>query len=72
MAKVLEMEFATELGKTQTIRVYDAKDNLTDAEVITAMDNIIAKNIFSGTGGAITGKLGAQIITTTTQEINLV
>jgi hypothetical protein len=71
MAKVLEMQFATELGRSQTIRVYEAKEDLTDAEVIAAMDNIITKNIFSGTGGALTGKLSAQIVTTTTQDISL-
>ena len=71
MAKILEMEFATELGKNHTIRVNDAKEDLTPAEVSAAMDNIITKNIFNGTGGALIGKLNANIITTTTQEINL-
>lgn len=72
MAKVLEMEFSTELGRTQTIRVYDAREDLTDAEVAAAMDNIVAKNIFTSTGGALTGKLSAQIVTTTTQDVSLV
>lgn len=72
MGKVLEMEFTTELGKNQKIRVYDAKEDLTDAEVATAMDNIIDKNIFVGTGGVLTGKISARIVTTTTQDLDLV
>jgi hypothetical protein len=71
MAKVLEMKFATELGKTQTIRVYEAKEDLTDAEVNAAMENIISKNIFTSTGGELTGKLSAQIVTTTTEDVSL-
>ncbi|MEA1960478.1 MAG: DUF2922 domain-containing protein [Bacillota bacterium] len=70
--RTLEMDFATELGKTQRIRVYDAKDPLTDAEVAAAMDNIVAKNIFTGSGGNITGKIAARTIVTEKSELNLV
>lgn len=72
MSRVLEMTFNTELGNSKTMRVIDAKDPLSNAEVGAVMDAIIAKNIFSGTGGDLTGKIKAQIVTTTASEIALV
>ncbi|MEQ8236913.1 MAG: DUF2922 domain-containing protein [Syntrophomonadaceae bacterium] len=70
--RVLEMDFSTELGRTQRIRVNDAKDPLTGIEVAAAMDSIIAKNIFTGTGGDLNGKLDARIIVTDSSELDLV
>ena len=72
MARVLEMTFNTELGNSKTMRVIDAKDPLSNAEVTAVMDAIIAKNIFSSTGGDLTGKIKAQIVTTTASEVALV
>lgn len=71
MAKVLEMNFQTETGRTKTIRVIDVRDDLTGSEVSACMDNIITKNIFTGTGGELTGKLKAQIVTTSTNDVVL-
>ncbi len=70
--RVLEMDFSTELGKTQRMRVYEARTNLTGAEVNTAMNNIVSKNIFSGTGGQVTGKVGARIVSTDSSDLTLV
>ena len=72
MAKVLEMTFNTELGLSKTIRVVDAKDPLTDAEVAAAMDSIITKNVFTSSGGEFTSKIKAQVVTTTSSDISLV
>ena len=72
MARILEMTFNTELGSAKTLRVTNAKDPLTGAEVATAMDNIIAKNIFTSTGGEFTGKIKAQVVTTTSADLDLV
>jgi len=70
--RILEMTFSTELGKSKTIRVYEAKAALTGAEVAACMDNIVAKNIFTGPGGDITGKVKAQVVTTTSADLALV
>ena len=70
--RILELDFATELGRTQRLRVYDARDDLTPAEVTTIMNDIVAKNIFSGAGGELTGKIGARVISTETSDIELV
>jgi hypothetical protein len=72
MARVLEMIFNTENGTSKTIRVADAKEPLSGAEVTAVMDSIVAKNIFSGSGGALIGKIDARVITTTTDDIVLV
>jgi len=70
--RTLEMDFNTVLGKTHRMRVYDAKDPITPAEISTAMDNIISKNIFSGSGGELTGKLAARVVIKDSSDIALV
>lgn len=72
MSRVLEMTFNTELGTSKTLRVVDAKNPLDGTEVATAMDSIIAANIFSGSGGELTGKIKAQVVTTTSADVSLV
>jgi len=72
VVRILEMDFNTELGRSQSIRVYDAKDPITGAEVAAAMDSIITKNIFTGPGGNLTGKLDARVVVTDTSALSLV
>lgn len=72
MARVLEMIFNTELGTSKTIRVADAKNPITGPEVSAVMDSIITANIFSGSGGELTGKIKAQIVVTTSVDLSLV
>ncbi|MCX5780322.1 MAG: DUF2922 domain-containing protein [Firmicutes bacterium] len=72
VVRTLEMDFNTELGRTQRIRVNDAKDPITGAEVAAAMDSIISKNIFTGTGGNLTAKIDARVIVTDSAALDLV
>ena len=72
VVRTLEMDFNTELGRTQRIRVNDAKDPMTGAEVAAAMDSIISKNIFTGTGGNLTAKIDARVIVTDSSALDLV
>ncbi|MBC7075722.1 MAG: DUF2922 domain-containing protein [Syntrophomonadaceae bacterium] len=67
----LEMDFATELNKTYRMRVYEAREDLTSAEIAAVMDDIITKNIFTTNGGELTGKLAARIVSRETQEFDL-
>ena len=69
--RVLEMTFTTELNQKHVIRVADARSEITALEVATAMDNIISKNIFSGTGGELVEKAKAQLITTQVEEFEI-
>jgi hypothetical protein len=70
--RILEMDFSTELGRTQRLRVYNVKEAITAAEVAAAMDNIVAKNIFTSVGGDFTGKVSAQVVVTDTTDLALV
>lgn len=72
LQRTLEIDFATELNKTHRIRVYDAREDLTASEIGTAMDTIVAKNIFKGSGGELTGKVAARVVTRETEAISLV
>jgi hypothetical protein len=65
------MTFTTELNKKHVIRVADARSDITASEVAEAMDNIISKNIFSGTGGELVEKEKAQLITTQVEEFEI-
>ncbi|HQE23288.1 MAG TPA: DUF2922 domain-containing protein [Syntrophomonadaceae bacterium] len=69
--RVLQMDFTTEQGRNHRLRVYDAREDLTPAEVSAAMDQIVASDIFSGSSGAFTGKAGAQMVVSETTEFDL-
>ena len=71
MAKTLRMTFVNEAGNRYSLNFRDPKDTLTGAEVATAMDTIIAKNIFQTTGGDLVSKDSAAIIDTTETELTL-
>lgn len=69
--RTLEMTFSNTLNKNHIIRVYDAKSDMTEAEITAVMDNIIAKNIFSGAGGELIGKVGAKLTSTQVDDFQL-
>ena len=59
--KTLEMVFINEGAKEVTVVVKDPRDGLTLAEVQTVMNTLIAKNVFSSTGGDLVSVKEAQI-----------
>jgi len=67
--KTLRMGFKNMEGKTVTISLDNPKDDLTEATITTAMDLIIARNIFTSSGGDLVSKLDAKIIETTTTDL---
>lgn len=71
MAKTLVMSFINAAGKKTSITVNNVKDSLTAAEVSTAMDTIVEKNIFNTTGGDIKSKDSASISEKTTEELTV-
>ncbi|KAF1086176.1 hypothetical protein SPSYN_00917 [Sporotomaculum syntrophicum] len=60
--QTLQMTFVNQAGTRTTISLDNPKDTLTQAEVVTAMDQIITKNIFNTAGGNLVAKYSAQII----------
>jgi len=65
----LQMIFRNFEGRTSTISVRDPLPGLTGPSVDAVMDLIISKNIFDTSGGALTAKVGARIVSTTTTEL---
>ncbi|NLB17671.1 MAG: DUF2922 domain-containing protein [Syntrophomonadaceae bacterium] len=72
MARVLEMRFANASGSTVNVRVSEVKDPYTGAEASALMDHILARNIFSSSGGDYVAKESARIITTETTDLDLI
>ncbi|MTK10638.1 MAG: DUF2922 domain-containing protein [Clostridiaceae bacterium] len=71
MSKTLVMNFLNEEGKKTSIRVNNAKEDVTEAEVKAAMDVIIAKNVFASSGGDLKTKDFAQLIDKTTSDFEV-
>lgn len=67
--KTLRMSFAAADGSSMSLSLDNPKDDLTQAEIESAMDTIIGKNIFESTGGDLVTKKDAKIIDTTTNDL---
>lgn len=62
--KYIRMIFKDSGGSNFTIRVPDPKDNITEEEILNAMDTIINQNIFQGRSGDLVEKVDARVIET--------
>jgi len=73
---VMRFLTATE-GKYFTLTVDDLKadengePSITEAQVNSLMDLVIAKNIFASANGNLTGKKDAKIVTTDTSSVDV-
>lgn len=67
--KTLRMSFEASDGSTMSISLNNPKIGLTQEEVETAMDTVIAKNIFANAGGDLVAKKDAKIIDTVTTDM---
>jgi hypothetical protein len=63
------MAFLSQAGKNVTLSLDNPRNDLTAAEVQASMDLIIARNIFTSTGGDLVSKVNARVIDTTTTEL---
>lgn len=70
--KKLVLVFKNSIGKEMSITIEDPKDSLTEAEIKTAMDLIVEKNIFKKNGNTIVSAVEAKIVSTQTDEYDLV
>ena len=70
--KKLMMTFKTDEDKNVSISVEDPKPNLTESEILEAMNLIIEKDVFMPNGEALVEKVGAKVVETETQEYDLV
>lgn len=69
MATRLRMSFLNSLNRTTSMSLDDPKADLTPTQVQTVMDDIIAKNIFNSSGGDLVSVKGAEVVTTTVNEL---
>ncbi|MDR3600811.1 MAG: DUF2922 domain-containing protein [Desulfosporosinus sp.] len=67
--KVLRMTFNTATGSAVSITLPDPKADLTSAQIEAVMDQIIAKDIFLTSGGALVSKRDVKIVGTTTDDL---
>ena len=65
---MLEMIFINAGGKKSTISVSDPRADLTEAEVRTAMDTIVAKNAFNTNSGDLVAASGARVVSKVVSE----
>lgn len=68
-AKTLRMVFRNQAGKNVTITLDNPRSDLTAAEIQTAMDLVIARNIFTSSGGDLVSKQDIRIIDSTTNDL---
>ena len=69
VSQTLKMVFLTQSGSRSTISLDNPRDDVTQAEVQAAMNTVVSKNIFTGTGGELTAIDSAKIVDTTTTDI---
>lgn len=70
--RVLYMTFKNSLGNSCTISVEDPKADITEQNIIDAMNLIKSKNIFQPKGYDITTTVSAKIVDANTTEYNLI
>ncbi len=62
MTKTLRMPFRNGAGKEVNLTLANPKDGITKAEVVATQTLIIAKNLFSTTGGDLVSALDPSIL----------
>ena len=65
MSATLQMIFSNTEGRNNTISVADPDPEITPMAVDAVMDSVITRNVFETTGGELTGKVRAQVVTRT-------
>ena len=68
----LVMVFKNRAGKNVSISIDDPRDDLTESEIKSAMELIIAKDVFKKKNFSLTEAVGAKITNTETDEYDLV
>lgn len=72
MAKVLELQFVTDLGKTAKLTVDNPTEPIDVAAIKTAMENIISSNAFYSTTGDLVGIHGARVTERNVTEYEII
>ena len=67
----LLMTFKTDLDKKISIILDDPREDLSEAEIKSAMDLIVSKNIFTINGANIVSSINAKVVITDTTDYDL-
>ncbi len=67
--QTLRLVFKNQSGKNVTISLDNPRDEVTAAEIEAAMDLVIARNIFTSTGGDLVSKQDIRLIDSTTNDL---
>ncbi len=70
--KRLVMTFLTGVCRKISISIDDPKENITEAEIVDAMNLIVEKNIFAPYGSELVATVDAKVIVTDTEEFDLI
>jgi len=68
-ARTLRMVFLNQAGKNVTISLDNPRSDITTAEVQTAMDMVVARNIFTSTGGDLVSKQDIKVTDSSTDDL---
>lgn len=69
--QVLQLAFTSETGKNATMRIPDPKEDLTSAEILASMEEIIENNVFFSSGGNFVAPKSARIVETITEDFDI-
>jgi len=72
MAKTLELQFGTDLGKTARMTVDNPVESVDTAALKEAMEEIIASNAFFSTNGNLASVAGARIVERNVTEYEII
>lgn len=67
--KTLRMVFRNQAGSSYTLSLDNPRDNLTGAEIEAVMDQIIAANVLTTSGGDLVSKYDVKIIDQTVNDL---
>jgi hypothetical protein len=69
MTKTLQLVFRNEEGRTVTLSLNDPIEPIDSGEVEGVMDTIIAKDVFTSSGGSLVEKVTARLVAREVTEI---
>ncbi|MGL6105782.1 DUF2922 domain-containing protein [Romboutsia sp.] len=72
ITKRLVMTFKTVTDKNVSLSVDNPRDNLTEAEIKTAMTVILSKDVFAPNGESLAALVEAKVVQTETNPYDLV
>lgn len=72
MAKTIELHFTSSLGKISKLVVDNPKEPIDQAAVKLVMEQIIAANVFGGTGGEFVAVSEARLVEHNVTEYELI